>query len=100
MQWLELHPEFGVEVAKYRAELQASENGDSRGVSTANLVPWKPDPLIVDMWKRWAQEQEEQKEDSANALKSEANGAAASLMDPTRQQDDAIMKQSCQCICS
>ncbi len=100
MQWLELHPEFGFEVSKYRAELLAVENGDPRGVSTANLVPWKPDPLIVDMWKRWAQEQEEQKEDNANALKSEANGAPASLMDPTRQQDDAIMKQRCQCTCS
>jgi hypothetical protein len=56
MQWLELHPEFGLEVAKYRAELE--EKDISTNVTTS-LVSWKPDPSIVDMWKRWAQEQEE-----------------------------------------
>ena len=99
MQWLELHPEFGMEVAKYRAGL-SGENGEAKDVSAANLVPWKPDPMIVDMWKRWAQEQEEQKEDTERAFKSETNGAPASIMDPTRQQDDSTIKQSCQCTCS
>ena len=100
MQWLEQHPEFGMEVAKYRAGL-SGENGEAKGASSANLVPWKPDPLIVDMWKRWAQEQEEQKEDNERAMKAESNSAVASVMDPTRPAPDGdIMKQSCQCTCS
>jgi hypothetical protein len=99
MQWLELHPEFGMQVAQHRAN-SAGENGEAKGVPPANLVPWKPDPQIVDMWKRWAQEQEEQKEDNERAMKAETNGTAASLLDPTRHEDDALMKQNCQCVCS
>ena len=89
MQWLELHPEFGMEVAKYRAGLSGAI-GENKDISTANLVPWKPDPKIVDMWKRWAQEQEdfkraEEQEDIERALKSETDGAP----DPTKQHDDS-----------
>ena len=89
MQWLELHPEFGMEVAKYRAGLSGAK-GENKDVSTANLVPWKPDPMIVEEWKRWAQEQEdfkraEEQEDIERALKSETDGAP----DPTKQHDDS-----------
>jgi hypothetical protein len=80
MQWLELHPEFGMQVAQYRAN-SAGENGEANGVLPAILVSWKPDPEIVDMWKRWAQEREEQKEDNERAMESETNGTAASQLD-------------------
>ena len=92
-----------MEVAKYRA----SQNPEPGGAS--EIVPWKPDPMIVDMWKRWAQEQEDLKADNERAMKTEGGrgvanggngGGLSSAMDPTRAADDNVIKQSCQCICS